>query len=136
MGSVAKRKIKDIKMEHLGKRKWIIAEGYIPGKSTGPGRAFESHETACILNTGGEPANIEVTIYFTDREPSQPYRFVVKAERTFHLRFNDLTEPESIPHDTDYSALILSDVPVVVQHTRLDSRQSENALMTTIPYCE
>lgn len=123
-------------MEHLGKRKWIIAEGYIPSQSTGEGRAFESHETACIVNTGGEAANLEVTIYFTDRSPSGPYRFTVDAERTFHLRFNDLEEPESIPHDTDYSALILSDVPVVVQHTRLDSRQSENALMTTIPYCE
>ena len=42
--------------------------------------------------------------------------------------------PEPIPRDTDYSSLIESDVPVVVQHTRLDSRQAENALMSTIAY--
>jgi hypothetical protein len=32
--------------------------------------------------------------------------------------------------------VIESDVPVVVQHTRLDSRQAENALMTTIAFAE
>ena len=35
-----------------------------------------------------------------------------------------------------YARVIRSDVPIVVQHTRLDSRQAENALMTTIAYTE
>jgi hypothetical protein len=43
---------------------------------------------------------------------------------------------EPIPRGTDYSSVITSDVPIVVQHTRLDSRQSENALLTTIAYAE
>jgi hypothetical protein len=30
--------------------------------------------------------------------------------------------------------VIESDVPIVVQHTRLDSRQAENALITTIAF--
>jgi hypothetical protein len=30
--------------------------------------------------------------------------------------------------------VIRSDAPIVVQHTRLDSRQAENALLTTIAY--
>jgi hypothetical protein len=30
--------------------------------------------------------------------------------------------------------VIESDLPVVVQHTRLDSRQAENALLSTIAY--
>jgi hypothetical protein len=30
--------------------------------------------------------------------------------------------------------VIRSDVPIVVQHTRLDSRQAENALLTTVAY--
>jgi len=33
-----------------------------------------------------------------------------------------------------YSSVIESDVPVVVQHTRLDSRQAENAPITTIAF--
>ena len=45
-----------------------------------------------------------------------------------------LADPERIPVDTPFASLIESDVPIVVQHTRLDSRQAENALMTTIAY--
>ena len=44
--------------------------------------------------------------------------------------------PSPIPRDTDYSTLIESDVPIVVQHTRLDSRQSENALLSTIAFAD
>lgn len=33
-----------------------------------------------------------------------------------------------------YASVIESDLPIVVQHTRLDSRQAENALMTTIAF--
>jgi hypothetical protein len=63
-----------------------------------------------------------------------PYEVTVPARRTKHTRFNELEDPESIPRDTPYSSVIESDVPIVVQHTRLDSRQAENALMTTIAY--
>lgn len=106
----------------VGRRVWAIAEGYIPSGSVDPSDpALLSHETACILNAGEEPAAVEVTIFFKDREPAGPYRATVPARRTLHLRFNDLDDPEPVPRDTDYSALIRSDQPVVVQHSRLDS---------------
>jgi hypothetical protein len=53
-----------------------------------------------------------------------------------HLRFNDFGDPEPIPRGTDYSSLIESDVPIVVQHTRLDSRQAQEALLSTIAYSQ
>jgi len=118
----------------IGATRWVIAEGYIPAWSHGPEPEFTSHETACMLNTGDADANVEIMIYHKDREPVGPYRVTVPARRTRHLRFNDLTDPEPIPRGTDYASVITSDVPIVVQHTRLDSRQSENALMTTIAY--
>jgi len=93
-----------------------------------------SHETACLLNTTTLDAHIALTVFFADREPLGPYLVTVQARRTLHLRFNDLTDPAPIPRDTDYSSLIESDVPIVVQHTRLDSRQSENALLSTIAF--
>jgi len=120
----------------IGKRVWAIAEGWIPDYSHGPEPQMLSHETACILNAGDADAHVEITIYFADREPAGPYRIGVPARRTKHVRFNDLTDPEPIPRATDYSSVIRSDVPIVVQHTRLDSRQSENALLTTIAYAE
>jgi hypothetical protein len=52
------------------------------------------------------------------------------------VRFNDLKGPEPIPRDTDYASVIESDIPIVVQHTRLDSRQSANALLSTIAYAD
>ncbi|SDW61167.1 sensory rhodopsin transducer [Nitrosomonas communis] len=118
----------------IGHKIWAIPEGYIPSQSTGPDPEFTSHETACILNAGDNEANIEITIYFTDKDPVGPYKLKVPARRTLHLRFNNLKDPQELPRDTDYASVIRSDVPIVVQHTRLDSRQAENALLTTIAY--
>ena len=121
-------------MKPIGRKTWAIAEGYIPSWSNGPEPLFTSHETACLLNTSDDEAHIEITIFFNNRDPAGPYRITVPARRTKHVRFNNLEEPEPIPRDTDYSSVIISDVPIVVQHTRLDSRQSENALLSTIAY--
>lgn len=119
----------------IGERRWAIAEGYIPpGGTHADDPRFESHETACLLNANDRDAQVTLTIYFKDREPAGPYRVTVPARRTLHLRFNDLEEPEPIPRDTDYSSVIESDVPIVVQHTRLDSRQAALALLSTIAY--
>jgi len=107
---------------------------------TGPQRAnafptqATRHETACLLNTSRHPAAVEITLYFRDRDPIGPYRLTVPGERTLHVRFSDLSDPEPVPVDTDYATVIVSDIPMVVQHTRLDSRQAENALLSTIAY--
>ena len=120
--------------ESLGKKLWAIAEGYIPGWSTGPQPEMLSHETACLLNTADKDAQVRITVYFADREPVGPYHIVVPARRTKHIRFNDLETPEKIPAATDFASVIESDIPIVVQHTRLDSRQQQNALLSTIAY--
>lgn len=120
----------------LGRTRWAIAEGWIPPYSHGPEPQMTSHETACLLNAGDRDAHVSITVYFSDREPAGPYRVTVPARRTKHVRFNDLRDPEPIPRATDYSSVIESDVPIVVQHTRLDSRQSENALITTIAFAD
>lgn len=122
--------------ESIGRKVWAIAEGYIPKESHGPKPEMVSHETACILNVSENDANVEITLYFADRDPVGPYRVLVPAKRTRHIRFNDLKDPEPVPMGTDYSSVLVSDVPVVVQHTRLDSRQAANALITTIAYSE
>ncbi len=114
---------------------WAIPEGYIPAESQGPPEML-SHETACLLNTGGRDANVGITIYFSDRDPIGPFRVVVPARRTLHLRFNDLHDPMPIPRGTDYSSVFESDVPIIVQHTRLDSRQAAAALLSTVAYSE
>ena len=121
-------------MNSIGAKRWAIAEGYIPPYSHGPEPQLTSHETVCILNATDKEAHIEITVYFSDREPAGPYRLTVPPRRTSHIRFNNLNDPEPVPTDTDFASIIESDVPVVVQHTRLDTRQAENALLSTIAY--
>jgi hypothetical protein len=117
-----------------GKRHWAIAEGYLPALGPKPDEpALRSHETACILNTGPLEAVIELTLYFADPEPIGPYQIKVPARRTLHLRFDDLKEP-AVPRETDYASVFVSSVPVVIQHTRMDARSGDRALMTTMAY--
>jgi hypothetical protein len=118
----------------FGHRIWAIPEGFIPAQSFSQDRELVSHEAACILNTTDQPAAIEVTIFYADREPTGPYLLTVAPRRTRHLRFNDLTDPEPIARDTAYSSLIHSSVPVIVQHTRLDSRDPHIALLSTLAF--
>ena len=64
-------------------------------------------------------------------------RFVeVAPRRTLHLRFNDLEDPAPVPRETDYACTIEADVPIVVQHTRLDSRRAALALLSTIAFAD
>jgi hypothetical protein len=119
---------------NMGRRRWAIAEGYLPGWSSGEEPEMCSHETVCLLNTCEQDARVSITIYFADREPAGPYLLIVPARRTQHVRFDDLRDPEPIPRATDFASVIDSDVPIVVQHTRLDSRQAANALMSTIAF--
>lgn len=93
-----------------------------------------SHEAVCILNASGQAAQVKITVYFEDREPAGPYPIEIGARRTRHVRLDELSDPEPIPKDTNYSMIVESDTPIVVQHSRLDSRQAENALMTSMAF--
>jgi hypothetical protein len=123
-------------MPEIGHRRWAIPEGYIPSGSVSQEHALISHEACCLLNAGSKDAEVEITLYFTDREPVGPYRVSLGARRTLHLRFNDLTEPAPVPRDVSYASVVESTVPIVVQHTRLDSRHPNIALLSTVAYAE
>ena len=118
----------------IGRHTWAIAEGFIPSRSQGPAPELTSHETVCLLNASARDAHVRITVFYADRDPAGPYLVTVKARRTAHVRFNDLADPEPIPRDTGFSSVVESDVPIVVQHTRLDSRQAANALLSTIAF--
>lgn len=121
-------------MAEIGTTTWVIADGWIPPTSTGPEPQMTSHDTVCILNASAYDARVELTLYFADQEPRGPYDLIVAARRTRHQRFNDLRNPQPVPSGVDFSCVIVSDQPVVVQQTRLDSRQAANALLSTIAY--
>ncbi|MDM9379756.1 sensory rhodopsin transducer [Chlorogloeopsis sp. ULAP01] len=121
-------------MKVLGKTTWAIPGGHIPLHSTGHEPEFTSRDELCLLNTSDQEANIEITIFYVDREPVGPYRLKVQARRVRHIRFNDLINPEAILLDTDYASVIESDVPIVVQFSRLDSSRAENSSLITMAF--
>lgn len=118
----------------IGRTRWAVAEGFIPDGSSGPEPAMTSHETLCFLNSGDADALVRITLFFSDQEPVGPYRLTVPARRTLHQWINDLEDPEPVARGRDYAMLIESNVPIVVQHTRIDTRQAENALLSTIAF--
>ena len=119
---------------NIGQKQWAIAEGYIPPYSHGPAPQMTSHEVVCILNAGDDTAHIEITLYYESREPVGPYNFEIAPRRSLHLRFNNFRDPEPVAPDTPFSSVIVIDVPIVVQHTRLDSRPAENTLLSAIAF--
>jgi hypothetical protein len=86
--------------EIIGAHSWAVTNGA---------------EAISLLNASGAHADVEVTILFSDREPAGPYKVVVPALRLLRLRFDELDDPEPIPRDTTFAAVIESDEPIVVQ---------------------
>ncbi len=115
-----------------GETHWIIPDGYIPPTSSG---MLESHESVCVLNIGDVEAKLLFTIYFEDRDPLENIEYTLPARRTKHIRTSSLKlGGEGIPAGVPYAIEVESDVPVIVQYSRLDSTQAENALMSIMAY--
>jgi hypothetical protein len=118
-----------------GRRRWYVPDAYLPGDSS---HGVESHESACLLNTGSDDATVSLTFFFEDRDPVGPVEIVVGARRTRHVR---LTDPAALagvelPRDVPFAYSAESDVPVVLQHSRLDTSAGAYTLATTVAYGE
>lgn len=115
-----------------GAKQWIIPDGYIPPTSAG---TLESHESICVLNCSSEEALLSITIFFEDRDPLEGMLVVVPGRRTRHIRTASLAKNgERIPAGVPYAIELASDIPVIVQYSRLDATQAENALMSVMAY--
>ncbi|RED60227.1 sensory rhodopsin transducer [Cohnella lupini] len=115
-----------------GEKLWYIPDGYIPESSSGE---LTSHESICVLNTSSEDALIKITIYFEDREPMEDIMVVVAGRRTKHIRTSTLHQGGMpIPVGVPYAIEVQSDIPIIVQYSRLDSTQAENALMSVMAH--
>ncbi|MFC4809680.1 sensory rhodopsin transducer [Paenibacillus sp. GCM10023250] len=117
-----------------GEKHWIIPDGFIPPTSA-EGSAYESHESICVLNCSSEEALLRLTIFFEDREPLENILAVVPGRRTKHIRTSTLSATgASIPPGVPYAIEVLSDIPVIVQYSRLDATQAANALMSVMAH--
>jgi hypothetical protein len=117
----------------IGAKTWYIADSYLPDQSTG---GMRSHESVCVLNLSDRSAKVKITVYFEDREPLTGLEAECPAQRTKHVRMEQIktSSGEMIPLAKPMALMVESDVEVVVQHTRLDTTQPAMALMTTMAY--
>ena len=117
-----------------GHKTWVIPGGHIPLLSTGTEPQFTSRDEICLLNTAAQEVKVTIMIYYEDREPVGPYKIELDAECVRHIRFNDLVDPLPLPLDMDFAAVIRSDVPIVVQFTRMQTGQSSLAGFSTLAF--
>lgn len=117
----------------LGKMEWAVGDGFMSASSQG---GYDSHEAVCVLNVSDQPATVEITVYFEDEPPLKGFIAHCGAERANHIRLDKIKNGDgvSIPKEKPYALLIRSDVPIVVQHSRMDVTQAEMTLMSTITY--
>ena len=120
-------------MKAYGKKTWLIADNYLNSVSLND---WNSHEAVCVLNTSDEDAKLDFTLFYEDREPCRDFSSVCPAQRTHHVRLDRIrsADGKGIATDVPYAMLIESNVPVVVQYSRLDTSHKEMALMTTMAY--
>lgn len=114
-----------------GARTWLVPDAYLPPAGPGP---LVGHESLCLLNAGEATAHVRLDFYFEDRPPIKDVAVELGGERAWHLR---LDKPENLggvqlPRETCYAIRVRSDVPIVVQHSRMDVTQPNLALFTTM----
>ncbi len=118
-----------------GKRKWFVPDAFLPSESS---HGTVSHEAACLLNISDADTRVRFTFYFEDRDPIGPVSVTLAAKRTWHVRLDD---PDAIagvelPRGVPYAYTVESEVPIVLQHSRLDTSGGAYTLITTIAYGE
>jgi hypothetical protein len=113
---------------------WMIPGGHIPLVSTGKEPDYISRDELSILNANEQDASVNLTIYYTQRKPAGPFNLNIKERSVRNLRINDLVDPEPIPLDTEYAILVQSNIPVIVQFTRMNTGQPELAGCTGIAF--
>lgn len=122
--------------EPIGDTEWVIPGGHVPVDSTGPEPEMVSHDRLTLLNTGAELSAVEITLRYVEGREAGPYRLTVAPERLRHVRINDLIDPYAPPLGEAYAVSIETSEPILVQFGRTDSRQAENATVSTMAYAD
>ena len=117
-------------MAELGKRIWFFPDGDIPAPGAGE---LMGHESLVILNPNDIDARIEITVFFTDREPAILNAGQVDAKRVRCIRTNEPINGYQIPFG-QYALKIESTVGIIAQIGRMDVTQPNLAYYTTMGY--
>ncbi len=115
---------------------WLIPDAYL-AEPADADPVNKNHESVCVLNTTVDDAKVCFDFYFEDREAVEGIAVTVPAKRCPHIR---LDKPEQIagfviPFDVPYGIRLRSDVPIVVQYSRMYASGGKiDSLITTMAY--
>ena len=117
----------------VGKRLWVFPDGELPPPGEFP---IKGHESLIMLNTNKSPAEIEISLYFSDKEAKKGIKTQVEGERVLCIRLDnpDQLQGVIIPREEQYSIVVESSLPIVAQYGRLDTRDQPMAFYTTPGY--
>ncbi|NRQ33128.1 hypothetical protein HII36_14935 [Nonomuraea sp. NN258] len=107
----------------LGRTRWVVPGVRVPMGSHGPEPEMSSRDQLALLNTGTREAQVELMAYGEDEQVG-PFHCEVGARRLRLIGLGDLIDPRALLLDTPYAVVVDSDVPIVVQFTRYDTRQA------------
>ncbi len=118
-----------------GSTLWFIPDGYLATPLEND-PVYKNHESVCVMNVTDQDAHLLFDFYFADRAPIENAAVTIPAKRCVHVRMDDPqnTGGTPLPLDTPYGMRVRSDVPVVVQYSRLYSTTRNISLMTTIAH--
>ena len=119
----------------LGKKSWIIPDCELPLPGEG---VLKGHESVIVVNDSDVRADIEVKIFYVDKDCDAKIRWTVEPGRVRCFRMNNVNDMDGyqIPVDTQYAMKVTSNTPIVLQYGRLDNRQTNLAYYTTLGYAE
>lgn len=118
-----------------GAKLWFIPDAYL-AKPADDDPVYKNHEAICVMNTTSDDARLKLDFYFADREPIENIAVTIPAKRCYHIRM-DIPEQVGgyqIPFDVPYGVRVQSDVPIVVQYSRMYATTHNISLMTTMAH--
>lgn len=116
-----------------GNTMWIFPDCELPPAGDS---LLKGHESVIVLNLNDNEAKLSLTFYFTDRDPASGIELKVGGERVRCLRLDNPDDLNGfvVPKEEQYALKVVSDIPVVVQYGRLDTRQDNMAFYTTMGF--
>jgi Uncharacterized protein conserved in bacteria len=123
----------EIKMNNDGSLVWVFPDLEMPPEGDS---LLKGHESVIILNMNDVAANINITLYFEDKDPITDIPVVVEPNRVRCMRTNNRKDFNGtvIGREIQYAMKLTSDIPVVAQYGRLDTRQDNMAFYTVMGY--
>lgn len=110
-----------------GRNVWLFPDGELPEPDKDS--PYEAHEALIILNTSEKKANINLNIYFSDRDPITGIQIGVEARRVKCIRMDkaDQIGGVVIPRHVQYALRLESNIKVAVTFGRLDTSSEKLA---------